>query len=130
MTTATTSRQAEVLEFQDQFWDAIKSGDKDALTRLTADDFTFVMNRSISNFDRTAFVEMMTKSGFKMHSYEIDSESVTFREFAPNVAFVAYKAREDFELEGKREDVDSYYSATWLKSGDTWQCAVATESRE
>ena len=65
-----------------------------------------------------------------MHAFEIDSASVTFREFAHDVAFVAYKVHEDYEIDGKREDVDSYYSAIWLKAGDAWQCAVATESRE
>ena len=130
MTTETTTVKGEVLEFQNKFWNAIKSSNKDALTKLTADDFTFVMNSSISNFDRESFVLMMTKSGFKMHGYEIDGSSVTFREFAHDVAFVAYKVHEDFEMDGKREEGDAYYSAIWLKTGDGWQCAVATESRD
>jgi ketosteroid isomerase-like protein len=124
-----STSQEEILGYEQQFWDAIKAADAAAIERLTADEFTFVMNQGVSNFGKRDFAAMLTDGSFKMHSYRIDRGGVTFREFAPGVAFLAYKVNEDFELNGKREQIDSYYSSTWLRSGDTWRCAVATESR-
>jgi ketosteroid isomerase-like protein len=129
VTPTTVTKKQGILDYQRQFWEATKAGDGATLGRLTADEVTFVMNQSVSNHSRDEFVHMMTAGDFKLNDYDIDAET-TFREFAPDVAFLAYKVNLDYVMKGERERKDAYYSSIWLKSGDGWRCAVATESRQ
>jgi hypothetical protein len=125
--TATTPMEKEIVDLQHEFWEATKNADRDELSRLTDDQFTFVMGEGVHNFSRNDFVTMMTDGDFKLKSYTLSEPTV--RELSPGFALIGYKARESFEREGKAQEVESYSSAIWKKSGKTWQCAVATESR-
>jgi ketosteroid isomerase-like protein len=128
MTAPTTTKKSEILERVEEFWDATKSGDGARLGRVTADEFTFVMNRGISSSRRDDFVKMMTGGDFKLRSFDLDTKDVTFREFGPSAAFLACKVTLDYEMKGEPDHMDAYYSYVWTND-DGWKCAVATESR-
>ena len=127
MATLTAPAKSEVMEHERQFWEASK-GDAAKLRDLCADEFTFVMGEGVSNFKREEFIGMMTNGDYKLRSFRLDDGGAQFRELGPNAATVAYKADSEFELGGKAQKNTSWYSSTWVRTGDRWKCALVTES--
>ena len=127
MPTTATRIESEILEHEKQFWEASK-GDGRKLGELCASDFTFVMAEGITNFKRKEFVDMLTAGDYKLKSFKIDEGKAIFRELSPGAATVAYEAKSEFELGGKAQKADSFYTSTWVKEGDSWKCALVTES--
>jgi ketosteroid isomerase-like protein len=128
MAAPATTLEKEIVDNEKRFWEATKSGDAGQIGRYVAEPFTFVMGQGITNFSRQEFVDMMTSGNFKLKSFTFDEGSVTVRELAPNVAFIAYKASQESVMDGKPYSSSAYFTGTWLKNGGGWQCVAETES--
>jgi ketosteroid isomerase-like protein len=127
MAAPATMQKNEVLELEKKYWEASKGPDKNTLEKLTADQFTMVMKDGINTMSRKEFLDM--GADIKLKSYRLDDNSATFRELAPGVVAIAYKAHADFEQAGKPLPTDAYYTSVWQKQAGGWQCALSSETR-
>ena len=128
MTATATRLKTELMKVEEQYWNAIKANDAAGLGKLTADSFTYVMGDGVMNFNRNAFVEMMTQGDFKLNSYKFEEGGETVREIGPGIAAIAYKVQSVYQLEGKSHKAESFNSTIWAKKGDSWECLLKTES--
>ena len=118
---------AELLDLENQFWDACK-GDERKLNELCASRITNVMADGITEMSRNEFVDMFKSEDYKLQSYKIDEGTVQVRELGPEAAAIAYRAAQDFTLKGKKNHSDAFYSSIWVKEGGRWKCAASSES--
>ena len=127
MAATATRIDQEIIRHEKEFWEASK-GDAQRLGALCAGNFTFVMREGISNFSRKEFVDMMTGGDYKLKSYSMDAAKTVVRELGPAAAVIAYPAATEFELGGKAQKSNSFYSSVWVKDCNDWRCAAVAES--
>ena len=127
MAATATMQKNEVVNLERRYWEASKGPDKSTLEKLTADQFTTVMRDGINTMSRKQFIDM--GGDIKLKSYRLDDNSATFRELAPGVVAIAYKAHAEFERAGKPLPTDAYYTSVWQKQPSGWQCALSSETR-
>jgi ketosteroid isomerase-like protein len=126
MSAAALERQ--LLELDRQYREAMKSGDAEALQELTADPCLVVGAQGVVEFEPDELTEMMSGQDFHLKSYNLDEENVEFRRLGDGAASIAYRVQETYERSGKPYAADAYNCSIWVKDGDSWTCAVHTES--
>lgn len=123
-----TKAETEVFQLEKDYSEAIKKGDGRALEKLTSSPCVVVGGQGVVQFNSDQIADMTRSSDFKLKSYKMDEKSASFRELRPGVAALAYKVHEEYDRAGKPWATDSYNSSVWVKNGNTWECALHTES--
>lgn len=126
MSTATLER--ELFELDRQYREAMKSGDAETLQELTADPCVVVGAQGVVEFEPDELTEMMSGQDFHLKSYHLDEDNVEFRRLGDRAAMLAYRVQETYDRRGKRYAADAYNCSIWVKNGNSWTCAVHTES--
>ena len=127
MTTA-TSLQRELFDLEKQYWEVSVRGDADAIGRLTADDFTFVMAEGISRYNRAQFVDMMKREAPKMTGYSVDDGSLNAHQLASGVVMLNYRSHVEYTDGGRQHSADSYTTSIWTQRDGTWRCSAAIDT--
>ena len=123
-----TNLKSELMTLENQYRDAMKAGDGKAMERLTADGSVLVGGQGVRTVRRNEIAGMAATSEFQLQKYKVDDGTVTYRELAPGVAALAYRVEEDYLRGGKPYASNSYNCSTWVKNGNSWECAVHTET--
>jgi hypothetical protein len=70
---------------------------------------------------------MMTGGSWKLHEFEIEN-GAEVRQLTDDVAVIVYRVREEMTVEGKPVTLRAADSSVWVRRGDSWRCAMHTES--
>src|SRR5215212_7495666 len=124
MTAPATGLKNELMKFETQYREAMKSGDARTLERLTADPCLVVGAQGARTMKRNEVAAMTSSSEFQLKSYKVDDGSVAVRELAPGIATLAYRVDEQYERNGKPQTSKAFDCSTWVKRGNEWECAV------
>jgi hypothetical protein len=119
--------QAELLDLEKQYWQAIKNKDADPAMRLTDDPCIVVGAQGIMRIDKQTLGQMMEKAPYTLNDFTI-SDEVEVRELGNDVAILAYKVHEELTVEAKPVTVDAADASTWVRRNGRWLCALHTES--
>ena len=125
---ATTTVEQEVLELEKKYWDAMKKRDSATMESLTADPCLVVGAQGVSQINRAQFRQMMAADDYRVRDYRFDEANASVRKLTNDVFAVAYKVHEEFERNGKAEKLDAYPTSVWVRRGNTWECALHTET--
>ena len=101
----TLTVEKELLELEDQFWEAIKTGDVEAATRLTDFPCLVAGATGVGRVDKEAFVKMMKTARYTLHDFKIKDSEV--RLVNDDVALVAYKVHEKLTVDGEKVAMDA-----------------------
>jgi hypothetical protein len=125
MTTTTTFEQ-ELRQLEQRYWDAMKEKDVQAIEELT--DFPCLITgaQGVAAVDRQTFAKMLRDSSWIIEDATLSDIQV--RRVSDDVAVVAYKLREQLQLEGKPVTLEAADSSTWIRRDGSWACAAHTES--
>jgi hypothetical protein len=131
LTTATKTKtgEREAISFQKEFWEATKRGDYEALEQSMTTPYLFAMDEGVVKSTPQEFVQMIRKDGFKLHSYEIDDDTLEVTQPAKDVTCLAYRVRHTFEVNGERRDDDSYCTSTLVREGGQFKIAAESLTR-
>jgi ketosteroid isomerase-like protein len=121
---STAPLEREIFELDRQYREAIKSGDANTLQKLTADPCVIVGAQGVIEFEPEELTGMTSGQDFHLKSYHLDEENVEFRPLGDG----AYRVQETYERGGKPYAADAYNCSIWVEDGDSWACAVHTES--
>ena len=122
----TLTVEKELLELENQYWQAIKERDVDTAMQLTEFPCLIAGATGIGRVDKEAFVKMMKGASYRLHEFEIkDSEVRLLKE---DVALVAYKVHEELTVDGGKVSMDAADSSVWVRRDGQWRCALHTES--
>ena len=125
MTTATI--EAEVLELENRFWQAIKDQHIEEIKSLTEDQSLVAGSQGIGVWDRNSLAEMMKSPGWKLNQFEIRNGAHVLQ-LQDDVVAVGYEVSEELTVDGKPLKLEAADASVWIKRDGQWRCAVHTES--
>lgn len=116
----------ELLDLENQYWNAIKERNADAAMRLTDDSCIITGAQGASSIDRTMFENMLRSTQWTLQEFAISNPLV--HRLTDDVAIVAYEVREQVLVDGKPVTLEAADATTWVRRGGRWVCALHTES--
>lgn len=125
MTTATI--EAEVLELEGRFWQAIKDENIEEIKSLTDDQSLVAGSQGIGVWDRKTLAEMMKSPGWKLNQFAI-KDGAHVLQLLDDVVAVGYEVSEELTVDGKPVKLEAADTSVWIKRDGHWRCAVHTES--
>lgn len=123
---ATTTLTSELLDLENQYWQAIQKKDVDAAMRLTDEECIVTGAQGVGRISRKALSDMLAKAPYTLKSFAIQDAEV--RELRDDIAVVAYKVHEELTVDGKPVQLDAADASTWVRRNGRWVCALHTES--
>jgi uncharacterized protein (TIGR02246 family) len=118
--------EAQLLDHEKQYWQAIKDRDVQAAMRLTDDPCIVTGAQGVARITREAFAGMLQAGGWTLH--EVTLSDVQVRVLSEDVAIVAYKIKELLTVDGKPLTLEAADSSTWMRREGQWMCALHTEA--
>lgn len=126
--TTTQTREAELIETEQRFWDAMQKKDGKAAAELTDDGSIIVGAQGVSTIDRKS-MEKMTKEGkWELQDFSFDDKTRQVRMINDDLAIVAYTVSERVVVEGKTLHFDANDASVWMRRDGEWRCVLHTES--
>jgi uncharacterized protein (TIGR02246 family) len=122
----TQTAEQELVQLENEYWQALKDQDVDAALRLTDDECIVTGPQGVATIDRDALRAMMTDASYSLDKYDISE--VQARMLSDDVAIVAYKVKEKLTVEGKPVTLEAADASTWVRRNGRWVCALHTES--
>lgn len=123
---AMTTDVQELVELEYEYWQAIKEMDMPTLLRLTDDPCIVVGPQGHAVIHHATYKSMMDNSQWKLLNYKLSD--VQAHMIHQDVAAVAYKLWEEFDLSGERVTLEAADSSVWVRKNEQWVCSVHTES--
>jgi uncharacterized protein (TIGR02246 family) len=124
---ATRTIEAEILDHEKRYWQALKDQDVDAVLRLTDEPCILTGAHGVALIDRKTLAGMMKAASYTLDHIELkDGAQVRF--LGDDVAIVAYQVHEELTVEGKPVTLDAADASTWVRRDGRWLCALHTES--
>jgi hypothetical protein len=104
----------------------MKDKDVDGALQLTDEPCIVTGAQGVSRIDRDGYRKMMTAAKWDLVDFEFSE--IQTRRVTDDVAVVAYKVKEQLDVEGKSVSFEASDSSTWVKRDGKWLCAVHTEA--
>ena len=118
--------EAKLMDYEKQYWQAIKDRDVPAAMRLTDDPCIITGAQGVARITRTAFAGMLQAGGWTLHEFTLSD--MQLRLLGDDVAIIAYKVKEQLTVDGKSLTVEAADSSTWVRREGEWMCALHTEA--
>ena len=125
MTTQTI--EAELLELEHKFWQAMKDRDTETMVELTDDSCLLGGAQGVQLIKRDAIREMMNTPNWALKNYEITSDTHV-HQLADDVAAVGYEVHEELTVDDTPVKFDAIETSTWVRRNNQWRCAAHTEA--
>jgi uncharacterized protein (TIGR02246 family) len=124
VTSEDTEKHLQALERQ--YWQALKDGDAETAVRLTDDPCIVTGAQGVARIDRKALAAMFNTANYELKDFTVHDMQV--RMLSDDVAIVAYKVREDLDVDGQSVTLEAADASTWVRRNGQWVCALHTES--
>ena len=118
--------EKELIELENQYWQAIRDRDIEAAIRLTDDPCIVTGAQGVGSIDRQTYTKMMENASWKLNKFEL--RDVQVRLLSEDVAIVAYRVKEELMVEGKPLTLEAADASTWVRRDGGWVCALHTEA--
>lgn len=122
------SIEQDVKGLEDRYWQAIQRRDAAVATSLSDDECIVVGPQGVGALPREQLGQMLERATYELTHYEIDDRLFRIKKLTEDVVVAAYQVRSDLVVDGKPESVEAYDASVWVRRGDTWVCALHTES--
>jgi len=123
---ANTTLTKELLDLENQYWQAIKEKDVDTAMQLSDDECIVTGAQGVGRVSRQQLSDMLKNAPYELHSFELkDAQAVQLRD---DVAILAYSVHENLTVDGKPVKLDAADASTWVRRDGGWKCALHTES--
>jgi hypothetical protein len=123
-----TTIDAELLDLEKQFWNAMKDRDAGVAVRLADDPCLVVGPQGIGEVDARAMASMMKSSPYETRRFSLDEKNLHIRSVAKDVAVIAYKVVQDLTVDGKQVSIEAFDSSVWVRKDGEWVCSMHTET--
>jgi hypothetical protein len=117
-----SSMEKEITAGERESLEALKTGDLEKFSKLSADEAIFVDTDGPA--DKTQVLKNV--AGFKITEYSM--ENVAFLPLSANTGFVTYKLNEKGISHGKEFDGHAFVSSIWTQRAGKWVCLFSQET--
>ncbi len=118
----------EMLGLERSYWNAVQRKDSATASKLSDEHCIVVGARGVGDIDRAQLANMLDQAKYELTHYAFDDKTIQVRKLTEDVAIVAYGVREDLVVDRKRQSVEAFDASVWVRRGNTWLCALHTES--
>jgi hypothetical protein len=122
-----TTMEAELLELEKRYWQAIKDKDADMAVRLSDDPCIVTGAQGVGVMDHKTVAALMQADTYTLNRFEL-KDGPQVRLLGEDVAIVAYQVHEELTVEGKPVTLDAADASVWVRREGRWRCALHTES--
>jgi hypothetical protein len=124
--TVTKSSEAQIIEHEKEYWQALKDKDVDTCQRLT--DFPCIVAgpHGVHRIPKEKFRGIMESGNYTLDEFEFKDSEV--RLLTDDIAIHAYNVHEELTVDGEPVSMDASQSSTWIRRNGQWVCALHTES--
>jgi hypothetical protein len=119
--------EAELLELERQYWQAMQDRDVGAAAKLTEFPCIVADSSGKMSVDRHVFEQMMRDTSYHIRRIELDPDAEV-RLLTSDVAILAYTMTEEVSIDGKKVTIEAAEASTWVRRNGQWRCALHTES--
>ena len=119
--------ERELLARENEYWQAIKDKNADAVLRLSDDPCILTGPNGVRRIDPAALASMMETMPYELHEFRIRDDAQV-RQLAEDVAVLAYDVHEELTVEGAPVTIDAAEASTWVRRNGRWVCAMHSES--
>lgn len=120
--------EEELRTLETMYWNAIQAKDEKTAMKLSDDKCVVVGAQGVGDINRESLGKMLKQASYELTHYEFDDKKIQVRKLTDDVAVIAYEVREDLIVDGKEESLIAFDASVWVKRGDSWLCALHTES--
>jgi ketosteroid isomerase-like protein len=126
--TGTASRiDAEILDLERRYWEAMQARDVRTAVSLTEFPCLIAGASGVRSVDQPSYENMMTGASWRIHEFEIE-DGAEVRQLTDDVAVIVYRVREEMTVDGKPVTLRAADSSVWVRRDDGWRCAAHTEA--
>ena len=118
--------EKQLLDYEKQYWTAIKDKNVQAAMRLTDDPCIVVGASGVARISQETFGKMLQAGGWTLHEFTLSDVQV--RLVCDDAAVIAYRVKELLTVEGKPVTVEASDSSTWVRRDGQWVCSMHTEA--
>ena len=122
---ATKSVEKELLNLENQYWQALKHKDSAAPRRMTNNP-GIITGAHVGRVDKKALAAMVDAAPNAPEGFELKDAEV--RMLRDDVAIVDYKVRKKLVVDGKPVTFEGSAWSTWVRRNGHWIWALHTES--
>ena len=126
----TTTQEAtrELLEVENQFWNAMRIKDGAEAARLTHDGCIVVGAQGVSAIDGETMKRLTVDGEWQLKQFSFDPKTTRVQYLGDDVALVAYTVDERVEVGGETLPIRANDASVWVRRDGEWRCAMHTES--
>jgi Domain of unknown function (DUF4440) len=127
MATTSSAIDAEILDLERRYWQAMQ--DRDLRTAVSLTEFPCLIAGAsgVQSVDQASYEKMMTGASWRIQDVEIE-DGAEVRQLTDDVAVIVYGVKEKMTVEGKPVDLHAFDSSVWVRRGNGWRCAAHTEA--
>src|SRR5688500_16171852 len=124
---ATQTIDAEMLELEQRFWQALKDLDVETAANLIDEPSLLTGAQGVGMVDRKSFREMMAAPNYTLDRFEL-KDGAQVRQLSDDLVIIGYEAHEELTVEGKPVTMDVADTSVWVRKDGRWLCAAHTEA--
>lgn len=117
-----------LIDLETKFWPSMVDQDTDVALPLLCEPALMVSAHGKMMFDHAGYRQMADQGASVLTAFEISDMEVMF----PNhsTAVLAYRVKQTIAKRGEGAAIENemYDTSTWVKTANTWRCAIHTES--
>ena len=127
MTTAQNADR-QLLDVENEFWNAMQAKDGGKAARLTDDGCIVVGAQGVSAIDQETMKKLTVEGKWQLKQFSFDEKTTQVRFLSDDVALVAYTVDEHVEISGKTVPITANDASVWVRRDGEWRCAMHTET--
>lgn len=116
----------EVVALEKSYWDAIQKKDGNRTAELSGKLALVTNTRGVMSIPKDQMGKMTESGEFTLESYAFDDVNVSVP--TADVAIIVYTVRQTMVMDGKKQELKSADSSTWLKGENGWECHAHSET--
>lgn len=121
-----STNKQEIIDLERRFWQSLKDKDVPTAQAMIADQSRSTGPSGITPMDPQKFGQLMREAPWTLDNFTFSDVDVIFP--TDDVAVITYKVHQTGEMEGKPMDLNAADSTVWAREGDSWKCALHTET--
>lgn len=111
----------DIINLENQYWKNMAAGNFEETARMIASEGASLGAMGANTFTPASYLEMASKSPFKISDWTLSNEKVIFPR--PDVAVLIYRAKYTLSAQGRTDQMDEQAASIWVQDGDSWKAA-------
>jgi ketosteroid isomerase-like protein len=116
----------QIIDLETRFWQSMRDKDVPTAQAMIADESLVTGPMGTMRVTPEKYAQLTREGDWRLDRFQFSDTDVIFP--ADDTAVIAYKVHQTGELKGKPMDMTCADSTTWIRDGNSWKCALHTET--